>query len=132
MWVVAARPVLMGFATHKPEPDQHVLLPLQVPHLGISLLHSAASFCCVWQAPLGQPGWCPSLEYMTALVPAPSSTALPHCRGQAGTLGTGKRLLTTMQRHANWDRLTLWGGLAVFMLVVAYVVQKRSLYFVPR
>ena len=62
----------------------------------------------------------------------PEGIALPNCRGQAGTLGTGKRLLATMQRHAVWDRLTLWGGLAVFMLVVAYVVQKRSLYFVPR
>ena len=37
----------------------------------------------------------------------------------------------TMRRHSLLDILTLWGGISMFMLVVLYIVGKRSLYFVP-
>jgi len=37
----------------------------------------------------------------------------------------------TMRRHSLLDMLTLWGGISMFMLVVLYIVGKRSLYFVP-
>ena len=41
------------------------------------------------------------------------------------------KLLSTMRQHSVLDILTLWGGISIFTLVVAYIVTKRSLYFVP-
>ena len=42
-----------------------------------------------------------------------------------------ERLLRTLKRHSSWDKLVLYGGAAMFLLVCLYVIQKRSLYFVP-
>ena len=36
-----------------------------------------------------------------------------------------------MRQHSVLDILTLWGGISIFTLVVAYIITKRSLYFVP-
>lgn len=52
-------------------------------------------------------------------------------QGQADVYGSSKRLLRTLKRHSSWDKLVLYGGAAMFLLVCLYVVQKRSLYFVP-
>ena len=52
-------------------------------------------------------------------------------QGQADVFGSSKRLLRTLKRHSTWDKLVLYGGAAMFVLVCLYVVQKRSLYFVP-
>lgn len=48
-----------------------------------------------------------------------------------GWLCRSHQLLGTMRRHSILDVLTLWGGITMFLLVVAYIVSKRSLYFVP-
>ena len=52
-------------------------------------------------------------------------------QGQSDVFGTSKRLLRTLKRHSSWDKLVLYGGATMFLLVCLYVVQKRSLYFVP-
>ena len=52
-------------------------------------------------------------------------------QGQSDVFGTSKRLLRTLKRHSSWDKLVLYGGGALFLLVCLYVIQKRSLYFVP-
>ena len=52
-------------------------------------------------------------------------------QGQSNVFGTSKRLLRTLRRHSSWDKLVLYGGFAMLLLVCLYVVQKRSLYFVP-
>lgn len=52
-------------------------------------------------------------------------------QGQSDVFGTSKRLLRTLKRHSSWDKLVLYGGAAMFLLVCLYVIQKRSLYFVP-
>lgn len=41
------------------------------------------------------------------------------------------RLLGTMRRASLLDSAALWGGVALFTLVVAYVVVRRAAYFVP-
>lgn len=51
--------------------------------------------------------------------------------GQSDVYGSSKRLLRILKRHSSWDKLVLYGGAAMFLLVCLYVVQKRSLYFVP-
>lgn len=38
----------------------------------------------------------------------------------------------TMRRHSILDVLTLWGGVTMFLLVVVYVVAKRTIHFVPQ
>ena len=52
--------------------------------------------------------------------------------GQRTRIQRSHGLLRTMQRHSVLDRLYLWGGVAVFSLVVLYLLQKRLVYFVPR
>ncbi len=52
-------------------------------------------------------------------------------QGQSDVFGSSKRLLRTLKRHSTWDKLVLYGGAAMFLLVCLYVVQKRSRYFVP-
>ena len=52
-------------------------------------------------------------------------------QGQSDVFGTSKRLLRTLKRHSSWDKLVLYGGAMMFLLVCLYVIQKRSLYFVP-
>ena len=52
-------------------------------------------------------------------------------QGQSHVYASSKRLLRTLKRHSSWDKLVLYGGAAMFLLVCLYVVQKRSLYFVP-
>ena len=52
-------------------------------------------------------------------------------QGQSAVFGSSKRLLRTLKRHSTWDKLVLYGGAAMFLMVCLYVVQKRSLYFVP-
>ena len=52
-------------------------------------------------------------------------------QGQSDVFGNSKRLLRTLRRHSTWDKLVLYGGATMFLLVCLYVIQKRSLYFVP-
>lgn len=52
-------------------------------------------------------------------------------QGQSSVYGNTRQLLRTMKRHSSWDKLILYGGFAMFMLVCLYIVQKRSVYFVP-
>ncbi len=50
---------------------------------------------------------------------------------QRGRIKQSHKLLGTMRRASLWDRLTLWGGAALFAAVVAFIVYKRLAYFVP-
>lgn len=52
-------------------------------------------------------------------------------QSQSSVYGNTRQLLRTMKRHSSWDKLILYGGFAMFMLVCLYIVQKRSVYFVP-
>ena len=52
-------------------------------------------------------------------------------QGQSSVYGNTRQLLRTMKRHSSWDKLVLYGGFAMFMLVCLYIIQKRSVYFVP-
>ena len=51
--------------------------------------------------------------------------------GQSSVYGNTRQLLRTMKGHSSWDKLVLYGGFAMFLLVCLYIVQKRSMYFVP-
>lgn len=51
--------------------------------------------------------------------------------GRRGLLKGSRRLLRALVTSAMLDNLSLYGGLAVFFVVVAYVLQKRTLYFAP-
>ncbi len=50
---------------------------------------------------------------------------------QRGRIKKSHKLLGTMRRASVWDRLTLWGGAAIFFAVVAFIVYKRLAFFVP-
>lgn len=52
-------------------------------------------------------------------------------QGQSSVYGNTRQLLRTMKRHSSWDKLVLYGGFAMFMLVCLYIIQKRSVYFIP-
>ncbi|KAL0036174.1 hypothetical protein WJX79_006857 [Trebouxia sp. C0005] len=52
-------------------------------------------------------------------------------QGQSDVFGSSKRLLRTLKRHSTWDKLVLYGGFAMLLMVCLYVVQKRARYFVP-
>uniref|UniRef100_A0A061QWH4 Protein transport protein SEC20 n=1 Tax=Tetraselmis sp. GSL018 TaxID=582737 RepID=A0A061QWH4_9CHLO len=52
-------------------------------------------------------------------------------KSQVGLFGASRRLLRSMQVQDLVDRVILWGGLALFLLVAAYVVSKRVGYFTP-
>ena len=51
--------------------------------------------------------------------------------GQSSVYGNTRQLLKTMKRQGSVDKLILYGGFAMFMLVCLYIIQKRSVYFVP-
>ena len=53
------------------------------------------------------------------------------CYDQDDGFGRSHQLLGTMRRHSVLDFVTLWGGLSIFLMVVVYIVAKRSFYFVP-
>ena len=50
---------------------------------------------------------------------------------QTPLLTKSRRLLSKMSWHSVLDSITLYGCLAIFFLVVAYILQKRLIYFVP-
>ncbi len=50
---------------------------------------------------------------------------------QTPLLTKSRRLLSKMSWHSVLDAFTLYGCLAIFFLVVAYILQKRLIYFVP-
>ena len=50
---------------------------------------------------------------------------------QTPLLTRSRRLLSKMSWHSVLDAITLYGCLALFFIVVAYIIQKRLLYFVP-
>ena len=51
--------------------------------------------------------------------------------GQRTRIHKSHKLLTRMHRASLLDRLTLYGGAALFAAVVLYIVTKRAAYFVP-
>lgn len=52
-------------------------------------------------------------------------------QSQNPLFAASRRLLSTMKRHELLDSLVLYLGLGFFLLVVFYILQKRSLYFMP-
>ena len=52
-------------------------------------------------------------------------------QGQSSVYGNTRQLLKTMKQQGSVDKLILYGGFAMFMLVCLYIIQKRSVYFVP-
>ena len=50
---------------------------------------------------------------------------------QTPLLSKSRRLLSRMSWHSILDNLVLYGCLAIFFAVVAYIVYKRLIYFVP-
>eukprot|EP00884_Botryococcus_braunii_P022194 jgi/Botrbrau1/8659/Bobra.0087s0013.1 len=51
--------------------------------------------------------------------------------GQRARLKRSNQLLNKMKRHSWLDFFSLWGSVALFALVVLYIVTKRAAYFVP-
>ena len=49
----------------------------------------------------------------------------------SGLLKTGKRLLTSLENQEKLERFLLYLFFGIFLLVVAYIVSKRFLFFAP-
>lgn len=52
-------------------------------------------------------------------------------RNQHSKLKKAKGLITTVDWQNKSERYLLWAGLCMFCAVALYIIQKRSLYFVP-
>lgn len=52
-------------------------------------------------------------------------------RGHRSLFSGSRRLLRALFRSSVLDSMSLYGGLALFFIVVAYILQKRTLYFAP-